>query len=113
MTQHDAITIIKTIAKHAIDVGLRNPGDIVDAVAQTVGTFSPSPPSKDVRQTVAHNLRRVMKEEGIKNYELAEWTGLHVNTIIGARQGHRYITLDKLVAIAKVLRRPMADFFKE
>ncbi len=60
----------------------------------------------------AKNLRRFMDEEGASAPALADWAGMHHNTIYNWLAGG-LPSAANLNKVAQVLRRPMDDFFKE
>lgn len=118
MTTNDAIAIIKTIAKHAIDSGVLPAPDIVDATAEAaealrrVETLSPSL-RPDIRITIAANIRSIMVREEVTPAMLADWTGLHLNTIRRITTGATDVQASTLETIASVFKRPVKDFFEE
>ena len=62
---------------------------------------------------IGRNIRRIMKQEQISFGLLAEWLGVHINTVRNWTEEGRCPRADKLYAVSKVLKRPMEDFFKE
>jgi len=67
----------------------------------------------DTRKLIAANIRAIMGQEDITPAMLREWTGLDGRTINDVVWARRYISLQKLEAIAQVLQRPIKDFFEE
>ena len=67
----------------------------------------------DTRKLIAANIRAIMGHEDITPAMLREWTGLDGRTINDVVWARRYISLQKLEAIAQVLQRPIKDFFEE
>lgn len=61
---------------------------------------------------VGRNLRCILAEEQIAAALLAEWVGVHTNSVQNWMRG-RDPGATKLYKAAQVLRRPMEDFFKE
>ena len=58
----------------------------------------------DIRQQVGRNLKRIRKEKGMSQEELAFESGLHRTYISGIERGARNPTVLKLAELAKTLR---------
>lgn len=59
------------------------------------------------------HLRRIMKEERVTQEMLAEWTGIHVNTIGNWARGKTEPKMALIVKVAKVLRRDVSEFYEK
>lgn len=57
-------------------------------------------------------LRQILKDEGITQEMLAEWSGLHVNTIGHWGRGETTPKAKNIAKIAKVLRRDAKEFYE-
>ncbi len=67
----------------------------------------------DINRRIARNLRRILAEEGITASMLADWAGVHCNTVYRITSQERAPSTDTLYRLAQILRRSMDEFFTE
>ena len=67
----------------------------------------------DINRRIARNLRRIMAEEGITASMLADWAGVHDNTVYRITSQERAPRVDTLYRLAQILRRSMDEFVVE
>ncbi len=66
---------------------------------------------ENLTETLAKNLRKFMDEEEITTVMLAERSGVSGEAIRGWLKGKTLPREEKLMMVAKVLRRPLSDFY--
>ena len=66
----------------------------------------------DINRRIARNLRRILAEEGITATMLADWAGVHDNTVYHITSQERAPRADTLYRLAQILRRSMDEFFE-
>lgn len=62
----------------------------------------------DIRGIVGANVRRVRRDAGLTQEQLADATGMPRATIVRIEKGHREARVSTLLAIAHALKRPLA-----
>lgn len=67
----------------------------------------------DINRRIAHNLRRILAEEDTTATMLADWAGVHHNTVYRITSQERAARADTLYMLARILRRSMDEFFEE
>lgn len=67
----------------------------------------------NIRQQVGRNLKRIRKEKGWSQEELAFQSGLHRTYISGIERGARNPTIDILAKLAKTLRVPTEELVRD
>lgn len=66
-------------------------------------------PSKGLNKTVAQNMRRIRKERGISQIDLAKNIGVNTKTVGRLERMERHISLELLESIAVALEVEMED----
>ncbi len=59
------------------------------------------------------NVKMLRQARGLSQEDLAELAGLHRTYVGGIERGERNVSLLNIVRIARVLRHPIADLFKD
>lgn len=62
--------------------------------------------------TFATNLRKVRKELGYSQEELADLAGLHRTYVGSVERGERNISIDNMECLANALNRPLIDLMR-
>lgn len=70
-------------------------------------------PSKLLIDTLAKNIRRLRREQGVSQEGLAERCGLHRTYVGSVERGERNVTLSSLELLAKALDVSAADLLTE
>lgn len=65
--------------------------------------------SLSARLIFAANLRRVRKEKGISQEELADLAGLHRTYVGSVERGERNISIDNMECLAQALKRELIE----
>ncbi|MGB6067131.1 MAG: helix-turn-helix transcriptional regulator [Desulfomonilaceae bacterium] len=66
-------------------------------------------PSKSLIRTLAENVRKLRKEKGISQEELADMCGLHRTYVGSVERGERNVTLSSLEAFSAALGVSVPD----
>lgn len=66
----------------------------------------------DVHITLGKNLRRLRKQEGLTQEDLADLTTVHRNYISDLERGHRNPSVDVLAKLAAALNVNVASLFE-
>ena len=81
-------------------------------VVFAAGLFELTVPSVPThRRLLGDAIRTRRKNAGLTQEEMAEKTGLSVIFISLLENGHRTVSVDKLLRIAKAVKTPIRDFF--
>ena len=66
-----------------------------------------------VKRTIAYNLKRIKKERGLTQFDIAEMSGLSTREIGKIERGQVSITVNSLEKLADGLRVPVLELIRE